>query len=1012
MSHSRKSEFERLLLGAGASAIAVAMTVIAPAAAQDADDDAEGDVVVVTGTRIQQPNITSTSPINTIGIEEIDKKFTSNVERVFRDLPITIPGDGQNVNNGTAGRAEIDLRALGPERNLILIDGKRVNPHDIDGIVDTNFIPVIMLERIDIVTGGASAVYGSDALSGATNFILRNDFVGFEVDSGYSWTEEGEGEIYDVSVLMGAELDGGRGHAVIAAGYTDRNPVLLADREYGVFGVSSATGSGLGSAPPAPDPTCSGNTGFTTAHSSGVGSTTAIPATLNLRSGNNYQFRDDLSLVQGECARFNFNPFNYYQTPQRRWQSMATAHYEVNEYADIYVRAGFSSTTVDSQIAPSGTFGATFTIPVMNPFFTSATRQTILDDLNTFATSQAGVTPGDPNGFTAAGIVDVNNDGVFDENDAFLSTARRRTLELGPRTSIFDTDQFQLVWGVKGAVPGLDEWRYDFSWQYGESDFVETRDGFTNLGNLQLGIDTVDPNACVSVTGVTTDAPCSPINIFGPVGSITADQAASGFFIAIANDVRLAKQTVVGGSINGPLHGLVSPAAENPVAVAGGFEFRREFASSSPDDCLKEAPTSCQGGAGGNRLPIQSEFTVWEGFGEIIVPLIEGRPGFESLSVEAGYRYSDFSVQGETDTWKAGLNWEIFDGFRLRYSEQQAVRAPNIGEIGSPITTGLDNATFDPCSVGNPTPPAPGSDLFNLCVSTGVPASLVGVVPDIISGQVNVFNGTDPNNIADPETARTRTAGFVWQMDPESFGLPSSFADMVLSVDYYRINIEDYIDEPTGQEALDACYVIGDPVACAGVVRIGGALTVSGTGAPAYFTNFEYFRAEGIEIGYRLTNDLGALGELNLAYNANFYLSNELQTTSTQPVVDCNGKYGTTCDPVPQYRHTMRAGWNKGMLDASFLWRRIGSMEAQANEAAALFPAFQQVDAQNYYDLTFGAQMTDNVYFSALITNIANTEPPILGNETGSTSFNSGNTFPSIYDTLGRVYAVSLKLSF
>ncbi|MEL6366248.1 MAG: TonB-dependent receptor plug domain-containing protein [Pseudomonadota bacterium] len=1010
MSHPRKFENERLLLSACGLAIAVA--VASPAAAQDADDDAEGDVVIVTGTRIQQPNVTSTSPINTIGIEEIDKKFTSNVERVFRDLPITIPGDGQNVNNGTSGRAEVDLRALGPERNLILIDGKRVNPHDIDGIVDINFIPVIMLERIDIVTGGASAVYGSDALSGATNFILRNDFTGVEIDSGYSWTAEGEGEIYDVSVIMGAELDGGRGHAVLAAGYTDRNPVLLADREYGIFGVSSTTGSGLGSPPPAPAPECSGNTGFTTDHASGVGSTTAIPATLNLRSGNNYQFRDDLSLVQDECARFNFNPFNYYQTPQRRWQAMTTANYEINEYMNMYARAGFASTLVDSQIAPSGTFGQTFTIPIMNPFFTDATRQTILDDLNTFAASQAGVVPGDTNGFGAAGIVDVNSDGVFDENDAFLSTARRRTLELGPRTSIFDTDQFQLVWGVDGTIPGMPDWRYDFSWQYGESDFVETRDGFTNLGNLQLGIDTVDPDQCLSVTGVATGAPCTPINIFGPVGSITQAQADSGFFIAIANDVRLAKQTVVHGSANGPIPGLVSPVAENPVAVAGGFEFRREFASSSPDECLKEAPTSCQGGAGGNRLPIQSEYTVWEGFGEVIIPLVESRPMFESLSVEAGYRYSDFSIQGETDTWKAGLNWEIFPGFRIRYMEQQAVRAPNIGEIGSPITTGLDNATFDPCSVGNPNPPQPGSTLFDLCVATGVPAALVGAVPDIISGQVNVFNGTDPNNIAEPETARTRTAGFVWEMDPQSFGLPAAIADMVLSVDYYRINIEDYIDEPTGQEALDACYVIGDPVACGGVVRIGGALTVSGTGAPAFFTNFEFFRAEGIEIGYRFTGDLGSLGEMNVAYNANYYLANELQTTSTQPVVDCNGRYGTTCDPVPQYRHTMRAGWNKGIVDASFLWRRVGSMEAQANEAAALFPAFRQVDAQNYYDLTFGAQLTDYAYVSGLVSNIAGTEPPILGNETGSTAFNSGNTFPSIFDTLGRVYAINLKLSF
>jgi outer membrane receptor protein involved in Fe transport len=327
-----------------ATALATVAGQLQLAAAQ-VPDDAELEEVIVTGTRIQNQNVVAASPVTVIGQEEIELKQTPNIERVFRDLPITIPGDGENVNNGTAGQATLDLRGLGPERSLILIDGKRLAPYDIDGVVTTDVIPINMLERVDVVTGGASAVYGSDAMSGAVNFILRKNFEGFELDLGYSdmdsgaETAGGGGDTTYIHALFGVNFDGDRGNITIGGGHTSRGSVLLAERDFGIFGVSSATGSGLGAPPQEPSADCSGNTNFTTAHSTGVGSTTAIPATLNLRSGNSYQFRDDLSLVQGECARFNFNPFNYYQTPQERFQATTVVEYDINDNVEAYARA-------------------------------------------------------------------------------------------------------------------------------------------------------------------------------------------------------------------------------------------------------------------------------------------------------------------------------------------------------------------------------------------------------------------------------------------------------------------------------------------------------------------------------------------------------------------------------------------------------------------------------------------------------------------------------------------------
>ena len=1026
----------------------LASALIVPSGMVFAQDDADEQLeeVTVTGTRIKNQNILAASPVTTITMDEISLNQTVNIERIFRDLPITIPGDGENRNNGTAGQATLDLRGLGPARSLILIDGKRLAPYDINGIVTTDVIPVNMLRRVDIVTGGASAVYGSDAMSGAINFILRDDFEGFEIDLGWSETDSGQAtngggeDTTSVHALFGVSFDDDRGHIVIGGGHTSRGAILLENREFGLFGVSSTTGSGLGAPPPEPAPECSGNTSFTTAHASGVGSTTAIPVTLNLRSGNSYQFRDNGDLILGQCARFNFNPFNYYQTPQERWQATTIASYSFNDNVEFYARATFSNNTSDFRIAPSGTFGTAFNIPVMNPFFNDAARTTIVNDLNqgavdfldsnaadladllaipmptsddlaAIATFEA-LLISDPLGFNAVGINDLDGNDIFDNNDAFTSTARRRTIELGARTGAFNTDYNQYVIGVRGNLPGaMEGWDYDLSYQRGESDFVETRDGFTNLTNLALGINTVDADECITPQGDVTDFPCTPINIFGPAGSITDQQRADGFFIAIASDLRVATQTIYSGSISGTIDALRIPMADDGLSVAFGFEHSELRASSNPDECLKLSPASCQGGAGGNRLPINGAYDSDEWFVEAILPIVQGRTGFENLGIELGYRGADYSVQGTTDTWKAGLSWEIIPGFRLRFMEQSATRVPNVGELFRPVTTGLDNATLDPCSIG-PTghvPPVSGSELFSLCVNsgTGMLPGQVGTVADIISGQINVFSGTNLVSLPTPEDASTTTFGFVWEPDMFDF-----LTATTISIDYYDITIDDYIDSPTGQEALDLCYILGDPTTCNGIVRIGGSFGETATGVPAFIQNFVSFEAEGIDFVVNTGFDAGNIGEFAVAYTAHNYLTNEFQTTAASVVVDCKGKFGTSCDPLPEFRSTLRVSWFREQFDASLLWRHLGDMVAQDSEINNLFSAFRSVGAQDYFDLTFGYEYQDVARISLLVRNFLDEDPVIMGNATVRTAAGTGNTFAQLFDTMGRTYMVNLKFTF
>jgi iron complex outermembrane recepter protein len=975
-----------------ASTLLAGMAYSAPAFAQDdttVDEELRREVIMVTGTRIQAPNLTASSPVNSIGQLELTYQQTPDLERVFRDLPVTIPGDGQNVNNGSAGAQTVNLRGLGEARSLIMIDGKRMVPYNYNGLVDIGTLPASMVERIDIVTGGASAVYGSDAMAGAINFILRSDFEGVEVSGNYGQTGESDGAQYAVDLLLGSALANGKGHAVLGMNYTKREGVLLGDRDYSIVGVSTGNGSGLdGNVVPTPaeceNPGAVGTTGS--------GSTTTMPGRLDLIGGT-LQFRNDGS-IGAPCSVFNFNPFNYTQTPNERFSATAIASYEINPNAEVYARSTFSATNVRQQVAPSGVFGTRMTIPLMNPFLQPSVRTAIMDNINNFRTANPAVT------LTQAGVIDNNANGVFDMADSILVPVRRRTLELGTRSEEFDTNLFQFVMGVRGDIAA--DWTYDVSFQYAESDRVTVRDGYTNVSNIATQLNTVSATTCTTPAGVTT-AGCVPMNIFGGFGSISA--AAADYGRAIALQRQLYQQTVFSASATGPINAIQFPWAQNPGYFAFGVEYREELGDFQPDECLKLAPASCQGGAGGNQLPITGGFSVYEAFGEAIIPVVEGASWAESLSVELGLRVSDYDPSGQTETWKAGLSWEVVPGLRFRYMEQQAVRAPNVGELAAPITTGLDNADFDPCSNGNAA--AISADLRALCISTGVLPALVGVVGDIVSGQIGIFQGTNLAALPDPETARTTTLGVVWQPN-----MPGNFSNATLSVDYYDINIEDYIDAFSGQEALDACYVQANAAACAGVIRIGSSLATSGAGVQTFTTNLPYRRAEGIEIGATTDYDLGKWGGLTFSINANYYLTNEFQSALTSPVVDCNGKYGVSCDPTPEFRFVQRSTWNYGKWDVTALWRYIGSMDIQEGQRAITFDAFESIDAHSYIDLSAAYQWNDNVRFQVSVDNLFEQDPPIIGSTTGTTAANNSNTFPSMYDALGRVFQIGAKLTF
>ena len=291
--------------------------------------------------------------------------------------------------------------------------------------------------------------------------------------------------------------------------------------------------------------------------------------------------------------------------------------------------------------------------------------------------------------------------------------------------------------------------------------------------------------------------------------------------------------------------------------------------------------------------------------------------------------------------------------------------------------------------------------------TTGMLPGQVGVLQDIVSGQINVLEGSNPTTPPSAETAETFTAGFVWT--PEIAGLEN----LTLSLDYYDIDVADVIGEFSAQEILDQCYVQGLVAACANVVRVDGDLSSPASGIQLFTTNLAFERAEAYEIGFNFGVDLDGMGDLRFSGNINKYLTQESQSSSTVPVINCRGFFGTSCDPISDLTWTQRTTWTWGDLTASLQWRHTDAVSIERPELASTFSAFTGIDDYDYLDLYVSYYLWDErVRLSLGVDNLTDEEPPILGNESGDTSSNFGNTYPSSYDVYGRSYIFGARLSF
>jgi outer membrane receptor protein involved in Fe transport len=995
---------KNLLEQAGLASLVMGLALAsAPAFAQQttaaADDAAAEETIVVTGSRIAGLNIEQANPVVAIGAEELTRQAPSSIEQVLRDLPGSSPGIGQQVNNGNGGVATFNLRGLGSNRNLVLMNNRRVVPSTLGGVVDLNIIPIALIERADVFTGGAVTSYGADAIAGVVNFVTKRNFEGLSLTSQFGMTERGDGNTFRIDGVMGGNFADGRGNVVIGIGYTKVDPVLQGNRQVGEVSRGSTCTAAQNAA-----------AGGCAAALAGTpqGSVTAAPATLlnplpatgAITGATGAQFGPN-AIIPGN-ANFNFNPLNLYQAPLDRWNVFLQGQYEVTSGIEVYAEAFYTRSRVNTALAPTGTFSQPFQVPLNNQFLTPTMRQQLCE----FSIGAGGGLPVGTDPVTGCAT-------AIAAGTEITVSPSRRFVEAGPRRSEFVSNVFQVTAGVRGKLTST--LNFDLFGQYGEADRRNTSTGNALTSRVQEGL-----RNCP--TGST--AGCVPINLFGQEGSITP--AMLNFIGFPASTFVKTGFESVQGIINGDL-GFSSPFADTPIGIAVGAEYRK-YSGAQSADALSSTPGAILG-AGGAALPFNGAFHSTEFYGELVVPVVADKPFFHDLTVDAGFRYADYSTTGGNWTFKGGVQWAPIPDIRIRGAWTRAIRAPNLSELLAPPVTGLNNLAVDPCqlTLGNA-----NATVSAICTAqlaaVGVPASGLGNIPTPIAGQINVTTGG--NAALQPEQATTWSAGVVLQ--------PRFLNGFTLTVDWYRVSVTDAVSAPTVSDVLNGCFAAGqtDPnFALCQLIRrnpLNGGLSgdpASTQGLILQSSNLGFIQNEGIDLTANYMHDFGGW-KLNWNVQANHTLKSRFQSQPASIIRECVGFYSVSCDPVlPEWTVNMRTTAMIDKFDISVLWRYISGTSYEPRTVAStglpgvvgsfgstapgsIVGAYRNIPAFHWFDLNFGYDISDNLRFSMLVENLFDRKAPDVGNTIGSTAFNSGNTFPSTYDALGRRYTATIGVRF
>lgn len=991
-----------------ASTLITSAGLAAPAFAQEAEEAAPDDRIVVTGSRLQtNPNLAAANPVLSVTGEEADIRGNVRIEDFVNILPQVFAGQAGEVSNGASGTANLNLRGLGSIRTLVLVDGRRL-PFGSSQISSANLdiIPTQLVDRVDILTGGASAVYGSDAVGGVANFILKDDFEGIEIEAHTQvsnapngndlWDnvlraggvdvpgEVWDGEEYSLSLTMGANTPDGRGNGTLFVSYENREAITQDNR--------SISGCALGQT------TASNPNGFGSFGCIGSGNFRAFGGA----GGFGFQQEDGtiVPFVGGPQQTYNFGPLNYFQRPSERFQIFARSHYDINDNIRAFADISFVHNISNAQIAETASFGS-WSINCDNPLIQNTPGLQITDLF----------------GCSAQDIAD----GVI-KNSLFSS---HRNVEGGPRNSDLENMAWRFVGGLEGTI--ADHWDWEAFYQYARTDDTQISKNDFIVGNVQQAFLAVD-DGNGNVVCTDPSGGCVPYNIFqrGPNGESLVTPEMTDFLQGTGIITGNTEQTLWGADIQADLgnYGISSPFSDLGVGFLIGFENRTDRLQREPDEIFQVDGGGFTG-LGGATKPVNGQVDVFEIFSEVQVPIITGAEFAEELTFSAQYRYSDYETQGrvgtgtsssefQTDSYALQLTWAPVDDIRFRAQFQQAVRAPNVIELFTAQDVGLPNldtypgaTTFDPCAGATP--------FLSLteCARTGVTAAQYGTILDVISGQTQSITGGNPN--LNPETAETVTFGVVLT--------PNMIENLTISIDYFDITVEDAVGAGASpQRILEECLTTGDPGFCSLVTRASNGTLASGFGTDYGFLqtalNVAELQTSGVDVQVNYSFDFEQFipafadyGGLRFDYAATFLNDLvEVPFAGADPI-QCAGFFGNACasgfsgTPAPEYRHRLMATWETPWpWEASATWRHFGATDNKSGNQ--LEP---ELPAVGYLDLSGNYQVMDNVLVRGGILNAFAEQAPVF--TSAGPPLGNGNTYPTVFDT-SRVFFASVTANF
>jgi iron complex outermembrane recepter protein len=991
-----------------------------PAQAQPAEPSAAPlQEVVVTGSRLLNPNATSISPITTVSAADVQATGLTRVEDIMNNLPMVFAGENATTSNGADGTATLDLRGLGNPRTLVLVDGLRLGPGAGDGrnYSDIDEIPAALIQRVDVLTGGASSVYGADAVAGVVNFILDTHFEGVKVDAGYTFYQHNNDNPDGVqqavaaagftpapnsvdtgfgkygSILVGSNFADNKGNATGYVTYNNQGAVLQASYDYSACSLTVSAGHLA----------CGGSE---TSAKNGAGgaffgtSKSGVPFLFNTVDGLTNTFRP----YQEPGDLFNYGPYNYYETPQTRWTGGTFVNYDVNSHATVYMSVMYKRNETVAQVAPSGDFGQPSFIPCADPLLNASEKAVICSAANQAAQGNPYETY---NGVNYPGL------------NLYVA---RRNVEGGPRITDFINVSAREVVGIKGGIN--DEWTYNVSAQHSQVDDQDSLLNYLANSNIQQALNVLPgatggtvcggPNNPLGIgplvtpgTAFSPNSACVPWNIWTSHGVTPAQLAYLSIPVESVDTVQEYDAT---GSITGDLgkYGLKLPFADDGLQVNIGAEWREDASSFNPDYVSQQGLAA--GGAGATP-PISGEFSVSEMFTEMRLPLAQHQPLAEDLSIEAGYRYSSYTLGFDTNTYKLGLEWAPTTDVRFRASYQRAVRAPNITELYLPDSVALDGSE-DPCTGATP------AGTLAECERSGVTAAEYGHIIANAAHQYNGLAGGNPNLA--PEIADTYSAGFVLT--------PHVIPNLQFSVDYFDISIKDVIETLGGNTIINGC--VFDDQFCNLVHRdpANGSLWLSTLGyVTDTFINEGLLATRGYDVkgSYRAQLPSG-LGSLLFGLEGTV-----LRSLATTPVpgsgsYDCAGYYGDVCGGQdPKWRSVLNVTWSTpwDALDVTLRWRYFGSQTTEQLSpskylaGSSYYAPLVHIPAYNWFDLSATFNVYKNVRLQLGVNNIFDKDPPLVTLADCSTSSVAGancngNTFPGVYDAMGRYLFAHITAQF